>query len=167
MIKPLPHWVLTNRYPAFYDTESVTAIEMVAKLYGSMEEMITDYNKFVDDVNAKIKEFEDGIIDDFDEFKNCVMQLMNDYISSIDTKIELQDATIADAIDYMKDNIVATATNIFNQAFEEGRIYAKLVVEYDEPTRSLTLKVQSSTDHDPIPSKDLVYDAEDESLSYE
>ena len=30
--KGLPHWCMTGRGPAFYDTESATAIEMVAKL---------------------------------------------------------------------------------------------------------------------------------------
>ena len=58
MIKPLPKWVLTNEYPAFYDTESVTAIEMVAKLYGKMEELITTYNEFVDEINKTIADFD-------------------------------------------------------------------------------------------------------------
>lgn len=56
MIKPLPHWVLTNNQPAFYDTESVTAIEMVAKIYGKMEELVNAYNDFVDEVNGHLTE---------------------------------------------------------------------------------------------------------------
>lgn len=50
MIKKLPHWVVNDNRPAFYDTESATAIEQTAKLYGAMSEVI-------DEVNKKIEEF--------------------------------------------------------------------------------------------------------------
>lgn len=159
MIKPLPHWVLTNEYPAFYDTESVTAIEMVAKLYGSMEELITDYNAFVDNVNQTIADFESGIITDFNDFKDLITQMVEDYIATIDGKFAEQDETIADAIAdqnaiiaeqnqaiadaiaYMKDNIVQTATTLFNQFLEEGDVYVSLATDYDESLESLTLGI--------------------------
>ena len=62
MITPLPHWVLTDKFPSVYDRESVTAISMVAKLYGKMEELIADYNEFVDGVNHAIAEFENEAV---------------------------------------------------------------------------------------------------------
>lgn len=139
MIKPLPRWVLTNSYPAFYDTESVTAIEMVAKLYGSMEELISDYNTFVDGVNKAIQEFEDGIIEDFESFKECVQKLMSDYIESIDIKMNVQDEKIDNAIDYMKDNLVTTVTNLYNEGFETHAYVSQVGISYDATNEELTI----------------------------
>ena len=169
MIKPLPKWVLTNEYPAFYDTESVTAIEMVAKLYGSMEELITDYNDFIDGINEAIQDFESGIITDFNDFKELIQAMVDDYIETIDTKIELQDTTIenaitnqntrienaitnqdeaiADAIQYMKDNIIQTTTNLY---LNDGSIYVSLKETYDSTEEQLTLAVEAT------PSEDLL-----------
>lgn len=141
MITPLPHWVLTDKFPSVYDRESVTAISMVAKLYGKMEELIADYNEYVDQVNKAIAEFEDGMIKDFESFKRCVQKLMDDYIQTIDTKINLQDAKIADAIDYMKNNIVATTTTLFNEALQNGDITATLAEDYDAENEELTLSI--------------------------
>ena len=100
MIKPLPHWALTDLQPAFYDTESVTAIQMVAKLYAKMQDLITDYNGFIDEINQAIKDFEEGILQDFECFKNKITEILNNYIQSIDLKIQTQDAKIDDFIEY-------------------------------------------------------------------
>jgi len=150
MIKRLPRWVLTNDYPAFNDTESVTAIEMVARLYGKMQELINNYNEFVDSVNTEIDNFEKGLYKDFDEFKECVMKLMSDYIETIDTKINLQDLKIEDAIQYMKDNIIETATNLFNEFLNDGNIYVSLGTHYNAETRELTFGI------DATPSEELI-----------
>jgi len=139
MIKKLPHWVLTDIHPSFYDLESVTAIEMVAKLYGKMEELVSDYNTFVDNVNKEIENFETSINKDFDNFKLCIQNLVNNYIEMIDTKMNLQDEKIDAAINYMKVNIIQTATDLFNQALIEGTIRADLITTYDAQTESLTI----------------------------
>ena len=110
-LKHLPHWVLTDLQPAFYDCESATAVQQTAKIYAKMQELISLYNEFTNQVNQYITEFEDGIIKDFNCFQNCVIKTMNDYIESIDMKIELQDNNIQEAIDYMKNNLVSTVTN--------------------------------------------------------
>ncbi len=148
MIKRLPYWVVPDSLPAFYETEGATAIQMVAKLYGKMQEMIEDYNHFVTEVNTEIENFENSINKDFDSFKNCVMKLMSDYIETIDTKINMQDQSIAakfeeqdtkieDAIDYMKNNIVATTTSIINQAIIDGTL--TVGVSYNSENEELTI----------------------------
>lgn len=119
-IRPLPYWVLTDLQPAFYESESGTVLQQLSRIYPKIQEVINAYNDFVRDVNRYIDEFETGIINDFECFKNCIIKTMNDYIESIDTKINLQDMDIQNAIDYMKDNIVATTTNIINQAIANG-----------------------------------------------
>ena len=142
-IKHLPHWVLTDLQPAFYDVESGTTLQQTAKMYGKMQELIDLYNEFVTKVNKYIKDFEDGIIKDFEEFRNCIIKVMNDYIETIDTKINLQDTKISEAIDYMKDNLVSTVTDLFNQALQDGDIRASLIETYDPTTEELTLSIQA------------------------
>ena len=143
-LRHLPHWVLTDTLPAFYDCESATAIQQTAKLYGKIQELITIYNDFVRDVNRYITEFEEGIIKDFNCFQNCVIKTMNDYIESIDTKIELQDNKIQEAIDYMKNNLVSTVTTLFNQAVQNGDIRATLLETYDSNDESLVFSIVAS-----------------------
>lgn len=154
-LKHLPHWVLTDTLPAFYDCESATAIQQTAKLYGKIQELITIYNDFVRDINRYITEFEDGIIKDFNCFQNCVIKTMNDYIESIDTKINLQDLNIAnkfdeqdqiiaDAVNYMKENLVSTVTTLFNNAVRNGDITATLLETYDSDDESLVLSIVAS-----------------------
>lgn len=138
-IKHLPHWVLTDLQPAFYDVESGTTLQQTAKMYGKMQELIDLYNEFVTKVNKYITDFESGIIKDFEEFRNCIIKVMNDYIETIDTKINLQDTKINDAIDYMKNTIVQTATELFEQALISGTIRANLVNTYNSQTEELTI----------------------------
>lgn len=165
-VKPLPHWCLTDLQPAFYDTESGSAIQMIARIYPKIEELVVNYNSFVDEINRYIDEFETGMIADFDCFKNCIIKTMNEYIETIDTKINLQDTRIgeaierqdksiadkfaeqdeiiADAVQYMKDNIVATTTSLFQQALSDGDISAELVSTYDASTEALTLSINAT-----------------------
>mgnify|MGYP006923193589 CR=1 FL=1 len=154
-LRHLPHWVLTDTLPAFYDCESATAIQQTAKLYGKIQELITIYNDFVRDINRYITEFEEGIIKDFNCFQNCVIKTMNDYIESIDTKINLQDLNIAnkfdeqdqiiaDAVNYMKENLVSTVTTLFNNAVRNGDITATLLETYDSDDESLVLSIVAS-----------------------
>lgn len=142
-IKHLPHWVLTDLQPAFYDVESGTTLQQTAKIYGKMQELIDLYNEFVTKVNKYIKDFEDGIITDFEEFRNCIIKVMNDYIETIDTKINLQDTKINDAVEYMKTNITSTASTLFNDALDNGDITASLGISYDETTEELTFSIQA------------------------
>lgn len=165
-ISPLPHWVLTNYQSAFYDSESGTVLQAMARIYPKIEELINDYNNYVKQIDNIINDFQSGMIDDFECFKNCIIKTMTDYIQSIDTKMSVQDTVIADkfnqidttiddkfteqdnkietAIEYMKNNIVATATSVINQAIENGDLNVGL--EYDEPTESLNFIVTREGD---------------------
>lgn len=157
MIKPLPHWCLTDLQPAFYDIESATAVQQTAKLYAKIQELINDYNSFVDEINRSIEEFETGIIKDFDCFKKCIIKTMNDYIKTIDMKINLQDeniankfeeqdSKIADAIDYMKTNLIQTVNNLFAEALENGDIIANLHIDYNSTTEALVLSIVAESE---------------------
>lgn len=147
-LKHLPHWVLTDPQPAFYDCESATSVQQTAKIYAKIQELITLYNEFTNDVNRYITEFEDGIIKDFNCFQNCIIKTMNDYITTIDMKINLQDDKIQEAIDYMKENLVNTVTTLFNNAVHNGDITANLLEAYDSDDESLVLSIVASEESD-------------------
>lgn len=158
-LQPLPQIALTNLQPAFYDVESKTAIQMVSKFYSYLQNLVDDYNSFVTEVNNNIDNFESGMIHDFECFRNCMIKTMNDYIESIDTKINLQDLnisnkftvqdnTIAEAIEYMKTNIVETATTVINQAIDNGDI--QVAIAYNEPTEELDIIVTREGDNNGI-----------------
>lgn len=160
-IRPLPYWVLTDLQPAFYDSESGTVLQQMSRVYAKLQEILDGYNNFVSEVNTYITEFEDGIINDFECFKNCIIKTMNDYIESIDMKVNIQDTRISEAIEnqnklisdkfdeqdeaiqnainYMKDNIIETATNIINQAIENGDL--NVGFEYNPSNESLNFIV--------------------------
>ena len=143
-LKHLPHWVLTDTLPAFYDCESATAVQQTAKIYAKIQELITLYNEFTNEVNRYITDFENGIIKDFNCFQNCIIKTMNDYIATIDMKINLQDTKIEDAVNYMKNNLVSTVTTLFNQAVQNGDITATLYEDYDSDDESLVLSIVAS-----------------------
>ena len=56
IIKKLPHWVITNKKPGFYDTDSGSTIEQTAQVYRKMNELVVEYNAFVDETNKFIEE---------------------------------------------------------------------------------------------------------------
>lgn len=108
----LPKWSLTNPFPSLYDTESGTAVQMVAKVYGAMNELIAEYNKMVDEVNKQIIEHQNSTDKDIDCFKKGVTETIETYIKSIDIKMSEQDSIIKDAVNYMKTNLIETIKHL-------------------------------------------------------
>lgn len=104
MFPRLPHWVVPNKFPAFYDSESATAIEMTAKIYKHVESLIDDYNKFADTVNTSIEEFENGVTTDIELFKVSMRQEFQDFIDIIELRIR-------DAENFMKTHLDEYAEN--------------------------------------------------------
>lgn len=149
-IELLPLWCITDKYPAFYDTESATAIEQTAKLYGAMRTLQEEYNNMATTVNATINAFINDVNADQEEFENHINKIIHDYIAMIDEKIKLQDKTIADSIDsqneviedaivYIKNNITEVANRIMREAVENGTIQIASV--YEEQSKKLSIVV--------------------------
>lgn len=144
-IKPLPNIALTDLQPAFYDVESVTAVQMVSKFYTYLQNIVDDYNSFANEVNQEIENFENDTNANYEEFQNCIKNMMLDYIESIDTKINNQDLIIRDAVDYMKNNIIETTTSIVNDAIEDGTI--NVSVSYDPEDEEITIHTSEGSDN--------------------
>lgn len=116
-IKPLPHWVLTDLQPAFYDTEAVTVLELLSKIYGKIEELINDYNGFSSEIETTVNEF----------------------IDIVNNKLDIQDEKINDAINYMKDNLIETVTSLYEAGFENGDYVSQVSLSYDEDTETIEI----------------------------
>ena len=88
MMELLPKLNLQNTIPSFYDTESVTVLELTSKLYGAMNELIKDYNNFVEETNNKITEFTEGTNENLETFETAMRQEFQDFIDVVNLKIE-------------------------------------------------------------------------------
>lgn len=135
----LPHWVLSDKFPAFYDTVAGSGIEQSAKVYGAMREFIKDYNDFVEKFNKSLEEFELKTQAEQDCFKACITQLMETYIKSIDITIDKQNHKIDNAVSYMKDNIEASTREVVNQAMAAGTL--AIYESYDEANEHLSFVI--------------------------
>lgn len=135
----LPKWVLTQNRPSVYDSESATAIQMTAKVYTAMSDLIEEYNKFADEVNETILKYQDSLTEENKEFKACITKTVENYIKAIDIKIADQDLKIDKAVNYMKENIFETTRDILNDAISKGQI--SVYESYDEATESLNIIV--------------------------
>lgn len=88
----LPPWVETGLQPAFYDKESGTVLQQVARMYAKVNYLIkifndfskdtTDFvNDFVDSTNTEITRFENAVDTRVTNFENSTTETVNDYIA--------------------------------------------------------------------------------------
>lgn len=133
--KPIPNWVYTGTLPAFFDTESGTAIEQTARLHGYIKSLIDDYNKFTAEIIKATNEFMDSTDKDQEEFKKHIDKIVHDYIAMLDEKIKQQDSKIAE----IKTDTVKYATELVNDIIRSGEI--EIASVYDEETKELNIGI--------------------------
>jgi hypothetical protein len=90
-MRKLPHWSIPDIHPAFYDTESATAIEMVAKLYATIQELIEEHNKFIGDSNTSDDEFNQEYEKDWEAFKLEIEQKLQNFMDLVELKLKAGD----------------------------------------------------------------------------
>lgn len=118
----LPHWAITSPSPAFYDTESGSSIEQTARVYAAMQELIKEYNIFVDDVNKNIVDFEKSINKNYEDFSNGINKLVHNYIAMLDEKIKQQDNYIDNTIVFIKNNLAIALSDMLKEMSENGEL---------------------------------------------
>lgn len=109
----LPEWILTGNSPAFYDSESLTAIQQTARLYGAVRELQQAYN-------------------DFTEATGVTLDAMQENLDNMSDTLNTFTATAIAAAE-------ATAEQTVNNAIDTGTIVVRLDVVYDENTEDLTI----------------------------
>lgn len=112
-MKQLPYWYLTNPRPAVYDSESGTVVEMTAKLYKAMQEMVEEHNSFSSEITEQIEKLKTETDLSTETFITCIQNIVENHIKSVETKLHKQDLTIKEygefihetAIRYVKDEV--------------------------------------------------------------
>lgn len=90
----LPKWYLHNNRPSFYDTDSVTILELAAKLSGAMNELIAEYNKHSENIDKLVQDFINDANADRQVFETALRQEFQDFIDVINMKYDAQEARI-------------------------------------------------------------------------
>lgn len=151
MIPLLPRWNLRPNRPSFYDTDSGTILELASTLHKTMNSLIEDYNKFVDNVNNTITEFTTESEQDRETFEIAIRQEFQDFIDVVDLKItglnndyktftnQVNNSISSqdNKIDGMIANQVPITQSIINDAVREAKI--AIISSYDEETESLNI----------------------------
>lgn len=118
----LPKWVLANPFPAAHDFESLTVLEQTARIYGAMNTLIDEYNKFADTVNKQLSTFTKSEEEARKEFEIQITKTIREFMCSMEM--------------YMKVNLEETATKIMTEAIEAGELLV-----YDPETESLSMTI--------------------------
>lgn len=138
----LPKWIITNKRPSTHDTESLTILEGMGKVYGAMNDLINEYNSFADNVNTIITEFTNSATKNQEEFEVALRQEFQDFIDVIEIKTQQQQTQIDNAVSYMADNIISTTRNLINDGIAKGSIVINTV--YDPNNENLNIVADGS-----------------------
>lgn len=87
MVYIFPKWDMTDTLPAFHDSESATAIEMVYKLYETINKLIEEHNSFIEHVNEILTNNEIKFNHDLEIYATGLRQEFQDFIDTVDLKI--------------------------------------------------------------------------------
>ena len=114
-MKNLINWFLTDKKPAFYDCESGTSIEQTARVYKAMQELITEYNSWVEKSNKIIADFTASATKNQEVFETALRQEFQDFINVVDLKVlELEQ--------YVKVNLSTEIRKLWDEMAETGEI---------------------------------------------
>ena len=104
MIGLIPNLIIQPTAPAFYDGDSVTVIEAMAKLQGKMNEVITAFNTLEENVTNQIAEFKASTDQDLETFETAMRQEFQDFIDVVDLKLNTMRSEIeADIVEALEE----------------------------------------------------------------
>lgn len=141
MIKPLLNMCLSDTNPAFNDHESLTAIEMIAKFYGKLNELIEEYNSFSESTTKYIESFTNGTNENMDEFKIAMMQKFQDFISIVELQIKSLDGKLTKYEKSLTGEIIETATSLLNELINGGKITLEPQTTYNATYETLDISM--------------------------
>ena len=120
----LPKWLLTSGLPAFNDHESFTSMEATYKLYQTMNNLIDEYNEFVDHYNSEWEQFETKYNSDIEVFTTSMRQEYQDFIDVVDVRLtnietilnsdDVNLDTLQELVNALKNN-VSSINDIFTE----------------------------------------------------
>lgn len=134
-ISLLPKMIFGVSQPTFYDTDKVTAIEASAKLHGKLNEIVEDYNKFVDETNKTIVDFVESTEQDLEVFEVALRQEFQDFIDTVNLKLLVGEGDLTD----FEDLINRKCKEYLTAAIATNAIKVEAV--YNEETESLDYRL--------------------------
>ena len=153
-MQKLPNWVVANKFPAFYDTESLTSIEQTARLYGATNTLIENYNTFISIVEEELANFLEEYQLNNEAHEVSVRQLIQDFFDGVETALQLQNSKISSVENSLTVNIGRAVAN----EIEKGNI--NVAMAYDESRENLNIAVSNELNA----SQEIIYDEENEEL---
>lgn len=136
----LPPWSIPDMHPTFFDNESATAIEMVAKIYGVVQTIADEYTSFSERIETLMNQYTDGANEELENFKVGLRQEFQDFIDIVNRKMKGYEIQLKEAVDAMTENIEQTVNNYIA---EHG---VKLELVYDEEAEELNIVVSEMFD---------------------
>lgn len=138
----LPKWAIVTPFPSIYDFESVTAIQQTARVYGAMNQMISEYNNFAEAINKEIVEFIGSSEAEISNFKGSVEKRIRckfEEMNAAFAKLKVDTAKYADTkiVEVYQQLINDQLSQIVNEKIAAGEIEITLV--YDPETESLNM----------------------------
>lgn len=152
-MKLLPEWILTSGLPAFRDGESKTAIEQTYKLYQAMQQLIVEYNAFVEHVVEENRRFKEEYQSDIEIFTTEMRQEFQDFIDVVELKLsdvagsvgeELNIPELTAEVESMKDQLTALETKVNDEiATQLTALENKVNEEVETKINALETKVNN------------------------
>lgn len=144
----LPKWAIVTPFPSIYDFESVTAIQQTARVYGAMNQMISEYNNFAEAINKEIVEFIGSSETEISNFKDSIEKRIRCKFEDMDaafSKMKVDVTKYADEqiVKIWNDDLKDNLDQIVNEKIASGDINITLV--YDPDTESLEMAVGGET----------------------
>lgn len=150
----LPKWVVANKYPAFFDMESMTAIEQTARLYGAVQDLIESFNTFVSLVDSDLTNFNEEYQHNNEVHEVSIRQLIQDFFDSVETALQLQNSKIASVENSLTVNIGRAVAN----EIQKGNINVAMVYNEENENMSIAISDELSA------SQEIIYNEENEEL---
>lgn len=80
-IELMPPWVESGLQPAFYDKESGSVLQQVARMYAKVNWLVRMFNKFSKDTSDYVNQFVDDTNAEIARFEHDTTETVNDYIA--------------------------------------------------------------------------------------
>lgn len=80
-VELLPPWIETGLQPAFYDKESGTVLQQVARMYAKVNWLVEMFNKFSKDTTDFVNEFVDDTNEEIRRFEHDTTETVEEYIA--------------------------------------------------------------------------------------
>lgn len=141
----LPKWALLDPPSAIYDFASVTPLQQTARVYGTMQQMIQEYNSFADQLNREIESFTGSSETEIANFKRSIEERLLCKFNDIDAKMgEIKTEIARYNIEWLEKNapnalpVVTTAENGKLLAVKDGT-WKPAVLVYNAAEESINI----------------------------